>query len=261
MERELARCVGFDLIDHEVVGLMLNGRLEYDSGKCEDLGYRSDTDFVMWFMRVFGVTNLQDVNGRSCWVTHDDAGGSIQQIYPLHRKDGVPFNVEAWVCNKNAMSAKRQEELSDANNPQKAWPRAYNFPIVVCLCGSTRFMDAFFDEGWRLTLEGKIVLSVGVCKHAKHHGAEALGQDVADRLDDLHLRKIDLANEVRILNVGGYIGPSTSRELQYAIDKGKSITFLEPLVDCKVCGIKHVPLCYCGHLVHCPHCEQACIKS
>ena len=54
-------------------------------------------------------------------------------------------------------------------------------PRVVCLCGSTRFMDAFFDEGWRETLEGRIVLSVGVCKHAEDHGGEALGPGVAAR--------------------------------------------------------------------------------
>jgi len=103
-------------------------------------------------------------------------------------------------------------------------------PTIVCLCGSTRFMEAFFDAGWRETLAGKIVLSVGVCKHADAdgaHGAEALGQDVADRLDELHLRKIDLADEVLILNVGDYVGDSTMRELQYARKSGKSVMWLE----------------------------------
>ncbi len=100
-------------------------------------------------------------------------------------------------------------------------------PTVVCLCGSTRFWEAFFDEGWRLTLEGKIVLSIGVCKHAEDHGGEALGQDCADMLDELHLRKIDLADEVLILNVGGYIGESTGKELEYAREQGKVIRFLE----------------------------------
>ena len=77
-----------------------------------------------------------------------------------------------------------------------------------------------------LTLS-KIVLSVGVCKHAEHHGAEALGPDVVERLDTLHFRKIDLADEVLILNVGGYIGESTRNELEYAKKMGKVIRFLE----------------------------------
>ena len=89
-------------------------------------------------------------------------------------------------------------------------------------------MEAFFEAGWQETLAGKIVLSVGVCKHAADHGAEALGEDVVRRLDELHLRKIDLADEVLILNVGGYIGESTRRELAYARKKGKRLRFLEP---------------------------------
>jgi len=103
-------------------------------------------------------------------------------------------------------------------------------PEIVCLCGSTRFMEAFHEEGWRLTLKGKIVLSVGVCKHAPDHGAEALGPDVVKALDELHLRKINLADSVRVLNVGGYIGHSTSREIEYAARHHKPITFL-----CAVC--------------------------
>lgn len=102
-----------------------------------------------------------------------------------------------------------------------------NTPTIVCLCGSTRFMDAFFDAGWKFTLQGMIVLSVGVCKHAKDHGGEALGQDVADKLDELHFRKIDLADFVYVLNVGGYIGKSTSKEIAYARSLSKNIEYLE----------------------------------
>lgn len=102
-----------------------------------------------------------------------------------------------------------------------------DFPEIVCLCGSTRFMDAFFDEGWALTLEGKIILSVGVCKHAEDHGGEILGPEVVEHLDKLHKRKIDLADRVHVLNVGGYIGNSTRSEIDYARATGKPITYLE----------------------------------
>ncbi|HPS54031.1 MAG TPA: hypothetical protein PLP05_00390 [Sedimentisphaerales bacterium] len=104
-----------------------------------------------------------------------------------------------------------------------------SIPPIVCLCGSTRFMDAFFEAGWKFTLLGHIVLSVGVCKHAADHGGEALGQDVADKLDELHLRKIDLADSVYVLNVGGYIGSSTQKEIKYAQSKNKPIEYLEPI--------------------------------
>jgi len=113
----------------------------------------------------------------------------------------------------------------------KRFARPPDFPEIVCLCGSTRFMDAFFEEGWRLTLEGKIVLSVGVCKHAEDHGGEALGQEVADALDELHKRKIDLCDRVHVLNVGGYIGKSTRGEIEYATKRGRAITYLEPVEE------------------------------
>jgi hypothetical protein len=93
-------------------------------------------------------------------------------------------------------------------------------------------MDAFFEVGWQETLAGKIVLSVGVCKHTEcmedgGHGAEFLGPEVVAALDELHFRKIDLADEVMILNVDGYIGESTRNELEYARSIGKRIRFLE----------------------------------
>ena len=90
-------------------------------------------------------------------------------------------------------------------------------------------MEAFFDEGWRLTLEGVIVLGVGVCKHAEDHGGEALGGNVCDRLDELHWRKIDLSDEIFVLNVGGYIGNSTRKEIEYAERTGKPVLYLEPI--------------------------------
>ncbi len=77
-----------------------------------------------------------------------------------------------------------------------------------------------------MTLHDQIVLSVGVCKHASDHGAEAMGDNVIEALDTLHLRKIDLADWVLILNVGGYIGKSTRRELEYAQSMGKPVKLL-----------------------------------
>lgn len=104
---------------------------------------------------------------------------------------------------------------------------------IVCLCGSTRFMDAFFEQGWLETLKGNIVLSVGVCKHMETpdggHVGEALGPDICAALDELHKRKIDLADEVLVLNVGGYIGDSTRSEIEYAIAHNKPVRYLEPI--------------------------------
>jgi hypothetical protein len=84
------------------------------------------------------------------------------------------------------------------------------------------FQRAEFEE----TLAGRIVLTIGC--DTKSDDMLKLGPDVKARLDEMHLRKIDLADEVLILNVGGYIGESTARELAYAEETGKRVRYLEP---------------------------------
>jgi hypothetical protein len=97
-------------------------------------------------------------------------------------------------------------------------------PTIVCLCGSTKFRKAFETANLEETLAGRIVLSVGCFMH---HDGVAITSEQKAGLDDLHKRKIDLADEVLILNVGGYIGTSTRSELEYAKAQGKAVRFLE----------------------------------
>lgn len=122
-----------------------------------------------------------------------------------------------------------QGELSTETKPQE---RRFTLPKIICLCGSTKFMEAFQEANLKFTLEGKIVLSVGTnTKSDAQLTRENYFKDpsIKQRLDELHKRKIDLADEVFILNVGGYIGESTRSELEYAISKNKPIEYLEPL--------------------------------
>lgn len=103
-------------------------------------------------------------------------------------------------------------------------------PRIVCLCGSTRFKDAFDEANYQETMAGRIVLSVGFFMHASgnRHG-EAVGAtpDQKIALDELHKRKIDLADEILVLNVGDYIGSSTASEIAYAVEHGKPVRYLE----------------------------------
>ena len=101
-----------------------------------------------------------------------------------------------------------------------------NKPKVVCLCGSTKFKKEFIDANFRETMSGNIVLTVGWFSHADEKIFYPTEKE-KKKLDELHFRKIDLANEILILNVGGYIGESTNNELQYATQQGKRIRFLE----------------------------------
>jgi hypothetical protein len=97
---------------------------------------------------------------------------------------------------------------------------------IVTLCGSTRFKEQFLEAQKQLTLEGNIVISVGLFGHSGD--ADVWKPGVKEMLDDMHLRKIDLADEVFVINVGGYIGESTRREIAYAERTGKTIKYLEP---------------------------------
>ncbi len=99
---------------------------------------------------------------------------------------------------------------------------------VITLCGSTRFKDEFLEAQKRLTLEGNIVISVGLFGHSGDDVVWTEG--VKDMLDRQHLAKINLADEIYVINVGGYIGDSTRREIAYADYRGKSITYLESCI-------------------------------
>jgi hypothetical protein len=96
---------------------------------------------------------------------------------------------------------------------------------IITLCGSTKFKDAFIAEQKRLTLDGKIVISVGLFGHCGDD--EVWSEDTKLMLDDMHKRKIDLADEIFVINVGGYIGVSTRSEIEYAISANKPVKYLE----------------------------------
>lgn len=96
---------------------------------------------------------------------------------------------------------------------------------VITLCGSTRFKDAFLETQKRLTLEGNIVISVGLFGHSGDDEVWAPG--TKELLDDMHKRKIDMADEIFVINVDGYIGESTRSEIAYAQELGKKVNYLE----------------------------------
>ena len=103
---------------------------------------------------------------------------------------------------------------------------------VVTLCGSTRFKNEFMEAQKRLTLEGRIVISVGLFGHSGDSEVwdgmdEGTLSKTKEMLDDMHKRKIDMADEIFVINVGGYIGSSTRSEIEYARKTGKPVRYLE----------------------------------
>ena len=98
-------------------------------------------------------------------------------------------------------------------------------PKVVTLCGSTRFWKTFQEQSLRLTLDGVIVLSVGAATASDaDHG---ITPEQKAMLDELHKRKIDMSDEILVLNVDGYVGESTASEIAYAMAHMRRVRYVE----------------------------------
>ena len=145
-------------------------------------------------------------------------------IEGMERYAGVRDVCNSALTRVRAILASTPDDKEDAELQPAEAPR----PMIVCLCGSTRFMDAFHQANRELSLEGKIVLTVEIVTYDGATDPQRADPEQKHTLDVLHLRKIDLADEVLVLNVGDYIGESTAQEIAYARQRGKTIRFLEP---------------------------------
>lgn len=151
-------------------------------------------------------------------MTPDQYAEFIMAQYDLY--DGYP-NIAHDIANgiRQAVEKDRQQRAER--------------PTIVCLCGSTHFWRTFQQAGLSETMAGRIVLSIGAASGTDDEHFGNLPRDEYDRvkemLDQLHMRKIELADEVLILNVDGYIGESTARELAHARKLGKVVRFLEAI--------------------------------
>lgn len=146
------------------------------------------------------------------------------RICTKHGKWGAVLYHSQFGCGICGLE-ERYNEIKDKlyNQPLSLRPK------IVCLCGSTRFYDEFRKAEYELTMQKVIVLSVGFYPHPARqaHGQEiGCTKDQKIMLDELHDRKIDLADEILVLNVGGYIGDSTRREIEYCKKLGKPVKYL-----------------------------------
>lgn len=96
---------------------------------------------------------------------------------------------------------------------------------VITLCGSTKFKDDFIREQKRLTLEGNIILTVGLFGHSGD--TEVWNDGVKEMMDDMHKRRIDMSDEIFVINKNGYVGFSTKSEIKYAVKTGKKVNYME----------------------------------
>lgn len=117
---------------------------------------------------------------------------------------------------KEVLKNERKEKLEKLNE------KKFN---IITLCGSTKFKEQFIEEQKRLTLEGNIVISVGLFGHSGD--SEVWTENTKEMLDEMHKAKIDLADEIFVINVDGYVGESTKNEIEYAIKNNKKVSYLE----------------------------------
>jgi hypothetical protein len=105
----------------------------------------------------------------------------------------------------------------------------------ITLCGSSRFPEAFGLANMHLSLMGHVVIGLGMYGHSDEpRGARFLTSDGDEKtpekkgLDRLHLVKIDISDSIYVVNVGGYVGESTRREIAHARSAGKAVEWMFP---------------------------------
>ncbi len=95
---------------------------------------------------------------------------------------------------------------------------------IITLCGSIKFKDEFIKVQEKLTLDGNIVFTPNFFTSIKK---EQIDEKTKQMLDKMHKQKIDMSDEIYVINFEGYIGESTKSEIEYAKTKGKKISYLE----------------------------------
>jgi len=173
----------------------------------------------------------------------------IRDLEPYAKKHGLEYVVLFGLQNGgnqyNITTYGRDRRLCDVAHiagdqlhgliQRGVWPKWDNVdeppknatPKIVVLCGSGRFREAYERAEAKETLAGHIVLTIGV--NTKDIARDPALSGMKPFLDKLHLRKIDLADEVFVLNVGGYVGESTANEIAYAEKTQKPVRYLESI--------------------------------
>ena len=151
---------------------------------------------------------------------HDYVFSGYEESYPGH--PAASNLTHTYVVLSEAWSTPYYELLRKMVNSFEEEPKFR----VITLCGSTRFKEEFLTVQKRLTLEGNIVISVGLFGHSGDN--EVWEPGTKEMLDEMHRKKIDMSNEIFVINKDGYIGESTLAEIEYARKTNKSVRYLEP---------------------------------
>lgn len=145
-------------------------------------------------------------------------------------------------------------------------------PRVVCLCGSTRFWAELAEANLRETAAGRIVLAPGCDMKTPHPlwADERDAEELKVRLDELHRAKVRMADEVLVVNPGGYIGDSTRSEIAYALALGVPVRYTHPAEPAASAAVvvaesrSTEPRALASYELadwECPYCEQTAVEG
>lgn len=165
---------------------------------------------------------------RQCQLTELLLAQSLCRRFQIDTTEENLGIVAGWMASARSLGI--ANHLTSGIKMEHLESQAKPRPTVVCLCGSARYAEQFRSENLHETIAGRIVLSIG-CDTKSDTDMLALGElttEAKARLDELHLRKIDLADEILVLNVDDYIGESTRREIAYARAAGKRVRWWGP---------------------------------
>ena len=144
-----------------------------------------------------------------------EESGQWLQDYEADERGEVPRDLKRGVLSQDGLDEVFEEAKLLPSSPRR-------YPVIT-LCGSTRFKEQFLEAQKRLTLAGNIVISVGLFGHSGDN--EVWTEGTKEMLDDMHKCKIDMADGIFVINVGGYIGQSTRSEIDYALAHGKTVEY------------------------------------
>lgn len=169
--------------------------------------------------RISRIQNMEEIYDRVrkdiATLKEYEESGLWLQDYEADDMGELPRDLKRGVLSQDGL-----DEVFEESKELTSLSRRYP---VITLCGSTRFKEQFMEVQKRLTLEGNIVISVGLFGHSGDD--EVWTEGTKEMLDDMHKRKIDMADSIFVIDVDGYIGSSTRSEIEYAKSKGKGIKY------------------------------------
>lgn len=126
------------------------------------------------------------------------------------------------------LETRLQDAEYDVNDCKKELRKlGKEVPKIICLCGSLRFKQEFGKKELELVVSGNIVLTP-CCMYVDAQRTDSF-MEHKSQFDKMHFAKIDICDEVFVINKDGYIGDSTRNEIEHAFKKGKVINYLEPI--------------------------------